>query len=184
MLGFAPENLKPDGSFHTLKVTLSTGDKLNLQARHGYFAPKHGESEQAAAKEAIESEVFSREEIHELPVELHTQFFKPSDTEAKLKVLASVDLKLLQFRKDEGRNRNDLTIVSALFDNNGNFVTGMEKVVHMRLLDATMARLKQAPPIKVTSNFDVKPGSYLIRLVVRDAEGKLMATENGAVEIP
>ena len=67
MLGFAPENLKPDGSFHTLKVTLSTGDKLNLQARHGYFAPKHGESEQAAAKEAIESEVFSREEIHELP---------------------------------------------------------------------------------------------------------------------
>jgi hypothetical protein len=29
----------------------------------------------------------------------------------------------------------------------------------------------------------VKPGSYLVRLVVRDAEGQLAAT-NGAVEIP
>jgi len=99
-------------------------------------------------------------------------------------VLASVDLKQLQFRKDEGRNRNDLTVVSALFDNNGNFVAGLEKIVHMRFLDTSMERIRQAPPIKVISSFDVKPGSYLIRLVVRDAEGHLMATENGAVEIP
>jgi VWFA-related protein len=184
MLGFAPENLKPDGSFHALKVKLNSAAKLNVQARHGYFAPKGRESEVAAEKEAIESAVYSREEIHELPVELHTQFFKPSDTEAKLKVLASVDLKQLQFRKDEGRNRNDLTVVSAVFDNNGNFVAGLQKTVQLRLFDSTMVRLKQAPPIKVTASFDVKPGSYLIRLVVRDAEGHLMSTENSAVEIP
>jgi len=30
----------------------------------------------------------------------------------------------------------------------------------------------------------VKPGSYLVRLVVRDGEGQLMSAENGAVEIP
>ena len=184
MLAFAPENLKPDGSFHALKVKVNGEAKLTVQARHGYFAPKGKESEVAAAKEEIDSAVFSREEIHELPVELHTQFFKPTDTEAKLKVLASVDLKSIMFRKDGGRNNNDLMVVSALFDNNGNFVSGLEKVVQMRLLDTTVERLKTAPPIKVTSSFDVKPGSYLIRLVVRDSEGHLMATENRAVEIP
>jgi VWFA-related protein len=184
LLGFAPENLKPDGTYHGLKVKLSSPGKLSLQARRGYFAPKGKESEEAADKEAISSEVFSREEIHELPVDLQTRFVKPSDTEAKLKVLASVDLKQLQFRKDEGRNRNDLTVVSAVFDNNGNFVTGLQKTVELRLLDATMERLKQAPPIEVTSDFDVKPGSYLVRLVVRDSEGHLMATENAAVQIP
>ena len=183
MLGFAPENLKPDGSFHALKVKLNSGENLSLQARHGYFAPKPL-SEGALAKEAIDSAVFSREEVHELPVELHTQFFKPSDTEAKLKVLASVDLKMLSFRKDAERNRNDLTVVSVLFDTNGNFVAGWQKIVQLRLRDETTERLKQAPPIKVMSSFDVKPGTYLIRLVVRDAEGHLMATENGAVEIP
>jgi VWFA-related protein len=184
MLGFAPENLKPDGTYHALKVKLSSQGKLSLQARRGYFAPKGKESEETADKEEIQSAVFSREEIHELPVVLNTQFFKPSDTEAKLKVLASVDLKQLQFRKDEGRNRNDLTVVSAVFDNNGNFVTGLQKTVQLRLLDATMERLQHAAPIKVTSDFDVKPGSYLVRLVVRDSEGHLMATENAAVQIP
>jgi hypothetical protein len=43
---------------------------------------------------------------------------------------------------------------------------------------------QQAPTIKVTSSFDVRPGSYLMRLVVRDAEGHLIATRNGAVQIP
>jgi VWFA-related protein len=184
MLGFAPQNLKPDGSFHPLKVKLNSPAKLSLQARHGYFAPKRAESQLTAAKEEIENAVYSREEVHELPVELHTQFFKVSDEQAKLKVLASVDLKQLRYRKDEGRNRNDLTLVSALFDNNGNFIAGLQTTVRMRFRDETLEQLKQRPPIRLTSPFDVKPGNYLIRLVVRDAEGQLMTTENSAVEIP
>jgi hypothetical protein len=36
----------------------------------------------------------------------------------------------------------------------------------------------------VKSSFDVKPGTYLVRMVVRDAEGELMAARNGAVTIP
>jgi hypothetical protein len=36
----------------------------------------------------------------------------------------------------------------------------------------------------VRTSLDVKPGSYMIRRVVRDDEGQLMAAENGAVEIP
>jgi len=184
MLGFEPDSLKPDGSFHAIRVTLSSREKFSLQARRGYYAPKKQESEEAVSKEAIDEAVFSRDEIHELPVELHTQFFKPSDTQATLKVLASVDLKQLAFRKDQDRNKNDLTIVSALFDTNGNFVSGVRKILEMRLLDTTMEKLKQTPPVKISSSFDVAPGSYLIRLVVRDSEGHLMATENGAVQIP
>ena len=34
------------------------------------------------------------------------------------------------------------------------------------------------------SGFDVKPGSYFVRIVVGDAEGQKMAALNGAVEIP
>jgi hypothetical protein len=36
----------------------------------------------------------------------------------------------------------------------------------------------------VKSSFDVKPGSYMVRLVVRDTEGQMMAAANGAVDIP
>jgi VWFA-related protein len=40
LLGFVPENLKPDGSYHPLKVKLYKHEDLTLQARSGYYAAK------------------------------------------------------------------------------------------------------------------------------------------------
>jgi hypothetical protein len=69
-----------------------------------------------------------------------------------------------------------------LFNRNGNFVQGTQKVVTMNLKDDTLQR-RLASGLTVKTSFDVKPGDYLIRLVVRDSEGQSMAAENGAVEI-
>jgi hypothetical protein len=182
VLAFAPQNLKLDGSFHSLKVTLKNPQKLALQARRGYYAPKNFANPDEQAKQEIEDATYSQEEMHNLPVKLQTQFFKASDEEAKLVVLAHVDVKRLHFRKVEGRNDNVLTCVSALFNRNGNFVQGIEKTVTMRLKDDTLEH-KFASGITLKTSFDVKPGSYLVRLVVRDAEGQMMSAENGTVEI-
>ena len=182
VLAFAPQNLKLDGSFHSLKVTLKNPQKLSLQARRGYYAPKNFANPEEQAKQEIEDEMFSQEELHNLPVNLHTQYFKASDQDAQLVVLAHVDVKRLHFRKVEGRNDNVLTCVSALFNRNGNFIQGTQKVVTMHWKDDTLEhRLNSGITLK--TSFDVKPGSYLVRLVVRDAEGQLMSAENGTVEI-
>jgi len=183
VLGFSPQNLKLDGSFHGLKVTLKSTEKLTLQARRGYYAPKHAVDASEEAKQEIEDALFSQEELHDLPVGLHTQFFKSSEADAKLTVLAHVDVRHLRFRKADGRNWNDLTMVSALFDRNGNYLQGKENTLEMRLKDATLEN-KLGSGITLKASFDVKPGSYLVRLVVRDKEGRLMSAENGAVEIP
>ncbi len=182
VLGFVPQNLKPDGSFHALKVKLNSSQKLSLQARRGYYAPKKFADADEQAKQEIEDEMFSQEELHNLPVTLHTQFFKASDQDAKLSVLAHVDVKQLHFRKAEGRNQNVLTCVSAVFNRNGNFLEGKQKIVTMHFKDDTLEH-KLASGITLKTNFDVKPGSYLVRLVVRDAEGQMMSAENGALEI-
>ncbi len=181
VLAFSPQNLKLNGRFHNLKVTLKTPEKYSIQARRGYFAPKQVNGPEQEAKQEIEDALFSQEELHDLPIDLHTQFFKPSDSEAKLTVLAHVDVKQLHFRKADGRNNSNLTIVAGIFDRNGNFVVGNEKVLQMRLKDETLAKMD--PGLSVKSNFDVKPGSYLVRLVVRDTEGQI-AAENGAIQIP
>jgi len=182
VLAFVPQNLKLDGSFHSLKVTVKSPQKLTLQARRGYYAPKNFANPEEQAKQEIEDEMFSQEELHNLPVKLHTQFFKASEDDAKLTVLAHVDVKLLRFRKVEGRNDNVLTCVSCLFNRDGNFIQATQKVVTMHWKDETLEH-KLASGITLKTSFDVKPGSYLVRLVVRDAEGQLMSAENGTVEI-
>jgi hypothetical protein len=62
-------------------------------------------------------------------------------------------------------------------------VTGLSKIVEMKLLDTTYSRLSRSG-FTVKTSFDVKPGTYLVRLVVRDAEGAQMAARNRAVVIP
>jgi VWFA-related protein len=182
VLAFVPQNLKLDGSYHSLKVTLKSQPKLSLQARRGYYAPKNFANPDEQAKQEIEDEMYSQEELHNLPVKLHTQFFKASDDDAKLIVLAQVDVRHLHFRKVEGRNNDVLTCVSALFNRNGNLVQGVQKVVTMNWKDDTLEH-KLNSGITLKTSFDVKPGSYLVRLVVRDAEGQLMSAENGTVDI-
>jgi hypothetical protein len=182
VLAFVPQNLKPDGNYHSLKVTVKSTSKLSVQARHGYYAPKTMSDPAQQAKQDIEEAVFSQEEMHNLPVKMHTQFFKATDEDAKLTVLAHVDVRLLHFRKLEGRNNDVLTCVSALFNRNGNLIQGIEKTVTMHLKDDTLAN-KLGSGITLKTSFDVKPGSYMVRVVVRDAEGQLMSAENGTVEI-
>jgi hypothetical protein len=182
VLGFSPLIMKPDGSFHRLKVSVVSRKDLSIQARRGYYALKHNNNAEEDAKADIHDAIFSREEMRDIPVDLETQFFKTDDTSAKLTVVARVDLRRLRFKKVDGRNHDDLSVVSVLFDRNGNYLTGMTKTVTMKLRDETLARLHSG--ITVKTSFDVKPGTYVIRLVVRDAEGQAMAAQNGAVEIP
>src|SRR5712664_1147259 len=183
LLGFSPQNLKIDGRFHTLKVALTSKEKFGIQARHGYFAPKTLSDPAEATKLEMQEALFSQEEIRDLPVELQTQFFKKDEAQARLAVLTHFDVKGIHFRKLLGRNNDELTIVTGIFDENGNFVTGLSKIVEMNLLDATYSRLSRSG-FTVKTSFDVKPGTYLVRMVVRDAVGAQMAARNGAVVIP
>jgi VWFA-related protein len=183
LLGFSPQNLKVDGRFHGLKVSLTSKQKYSIQARNGYYAPKTIPNPVEAAKQEIREAIFSQEELHDVPVDLQTQFFKKDATSARLSVLTHFDLKGIHFRKEEGRNADILTIATAIFDDNGNFVTGGEKTVQMKLLDTTYNRLSRSG-LTLKSSYDVKPGTYMVRLVVRDGEGSQMAARNGAVVIP
>jgi VWFA-related protein len=183
VLGFSPQNLKLDGSFHSLKVTLKAPEKVEIQARRGYFAPKHAADPAQQAKQEIEDAVFSQEEVHGLPVELHTQFFKSTDIDAKLTVLAHIDVRRLHLRKADGRNNDQLTVVSALFNGNGNLVQGTEKTITMHIKDETLEKRLNSG-ITLKTSFDVRPGSYFVRLVVRDSEAQQLSAENDAVRIP
>ncbi len=183
LLGFSPSDLKYDGSFHNLKVTLKNPLPGKMQARHGYYAPKRANDPNEAAKEDIREAVFSRDELQDIPVDLRLQFFKSSPTNARLSVISHIDLKSLHFRKDQDRSKDTLVVVAGLFDRNGNFVSGTQRTLDMALRDQTLNVLS-TNGINVPANFEVTPGNYTIRVVVRDAEGQMMAARNGAVQIP
>jgi VWFA-related protein len=183
LLAFVPSGIKNDGKFHSISVKILTKDHYAIQARRGFFAPKKGKTPAELVKQDIEDAVFSQEEQQGLPVQLHLQYFKVDEGNAKLAVLTHVDIKEMRFDHNDGRNWDDLTVVAALFDRNGNFVAAEEKTLEMRLKDATLDKLHQSG-VTLKTSFDVKPGGYLVRLVVRDSKAAQLASRNGVVEIP
>ena len=181
LLGFAPQNLKYDGRFHAINVAVD--GKYTVRARRGYYAPGRMQQAEEQAREEVREAVFSREEISDIPVEVRTQFFKPTDSSAQITVVARVDAQQLPYRKAEARNSDVLTVVTAVFDRDGNWVSGNEKTLALRLKDETIASRLTAG-MSLRSSFSVVPGLYQIRVVVRDSEGQLMAASNAAVDIP
>jgi len=183
VLAFSPRNLKYDGRFHRLKVTLVNPKGFTLQARHGYFAPKASEDAAARAKEEIEEAVYSQDDLRELPIDVHTQFYKVNDTDARLAVLTHLEMSSVHFRKDQDRNRNDVTFITVLFDRDGKYITGKEKKLLLRLRDGTLAKLTQSG-ITLKTEFDLKPGTYMVREIVRDSEAGQLSGMSRTVEIP
>ncbi len=183
VLAFSPANLRHDGKFHSVKVGLIDAPGLSAQARRGYFAPRELRDTKAQADEEIREAAFSPDELRELPVEVHTQFFKFNEREAQLSVLTHLDLRSLHFRKQDQRNWDDIRVLAIVFDRDGHLVADVEKVVELRLRDTTLERLL-ASGITAKSSFKVAPGTYLVRVVVRDSEGRQLSAMNQRVEIP
>jgi hypothetical protein len=185
ILGFSPHDLAPDGKFHALRIKLTDpADKsYSIQARKGYYAPKEGEGlPQAAAKE-IENAIFSRDDVRDLPVELRTEVKKSEGSDGKLTISADIDLKLLHYRKADGRNCQELTAVVAIFDRDGNFVAGKQQTLTLKLRDQTMESLAQQRPETLQTFFALSPGNYLVRLVVRSSEDQGITEMSTQVDV-
>ncbi len=206
ILAFAPTDVKADGKFHPLKVTLSEKHKgVSLQARRGYFALKEGEAAveepphletrpltatqsvpvtDAAAheRERIRQAVISKTDSQDLPIELRTEISQAADND-ELAVFAHLDTKTLHFHKAGEHNQNRVTFVSVIFDGSGKYVTGQERQAQVDLPDDDLPKLL-ATGMDVKIVFQLKPGTYTIREVVTDSEEHHMTTMSKNVKIP
>jgi VWFA-related protein len=183
LLGFSPQNLKYNGKYHKLKVELVDSHHYSVQARQGYYAPNRAVSASQRAKEEIEQAVFSQDELHELPVEVQTQFFKLNELNAKLSVTARVDLRSIHFRREGDRNLDELKLVFAVFDRDGKLVVATQKNLELRLRDASLTRFLRSG-LSIKTSFDVNAGTYLLRVVVHEAESAQFSALSRTVEIP
>ena len=180
---FSPPNLKFNGAFHNLKVRLTNGRGLSVQARRGYFEPRKGTTPEEEARDRIREAVLSQDEIRQLPLEVHTQFSKTGAEAALMTVIARLDIHTLQFQKEAELEDKHLTFVFALFDQDGKFLAGEQKDVTMELKDSTLTDPRKSE-ISIESHFPVKMGTCTVRVVVRHSEGGEMAALSEVLEIP
>jgi hypothetical protein len=183
VLGFSPGNIKFDGKFHTLNVKLVNPAQLTVQARRGYFASNTTEDAVTTGKEEMESALFSREDLTGLPVQISAKFVKVNQQTAKVSVTVDTDMHSVRFRREGSRNLDDLTVMVALFDADGNYVTGKNQVINLRLSDAELTQVRGAGG-EALAELDVKPGNYVVRAVLRESASQHLGAASQRIEIP
>jgi VWFA-related protein len=183
LLGYSPENPKIDGKYHLIKVVLTGKKKYDVEARHGYYAPKKANGPEEQANQEIQDAMYSQGEIGDVPLEIRTQFKKTEDGGAQLTVISHVGASEMPFRETKGHHADKLTVSTVIFDENGEYVSGEQKLLNLELPEETYEKVRRYG-LQITSNFALKPGRYTVRQVVREQEGAEMAAKNGEVVIP
>jgi hypothetical protein len=196
ILGFVPADVKPDGKFHAIKVTLTEKDKgFSIQARRGYFAPTNDaprvldvkDEEPANAESPLEEQLremtTSKKEVAQLPVTLAA---KPSEGDGAthhLSVSTHLDTKSLHFQKEAGRNTNTVVFVFAVFDQKDNLLDAQLRRAKVNVPDAQLPALLTAG-LDLSLTFQLKPGTYRVREVVSESEDHQMTAFSRTVTIP
>jgi len=181
-LAFDPTDMKFDGKFHDLKVELAEKHAgFSIEARRGYFAPR-SEAEAAASvepggpvdpdaqvKEQIREAVYSKTDVQQLPVTMDVKVFSTKTEDRELVLSGRLDTRALRLRKDGQRNLNNVTFVSAIFDQKDNLVQLQRGQAKLDAPDAQLLQVLSAG-LKMDSTFELKPGTYRVREVVTDSE--------------
>lgn len=174
VLTFSPSELKTDGAFHALKVTLSHGRGLAVQARKGYFAPKGQESPEELAKEDMREAMYSPYPIQGLPLTVQTEAGKAGAQNEEIAVQAQLGIGTLPFQKQGDRSVDNVEFAVGLFDPDGKYVTGRQFTYALALQDDTLAEMEKSG-LSLKTNVSAKAGAYTLRVVVRDSQGGQLA---------
>jgi len=179
VLGFSPDASKPDaskmdGSFHRLKVRLQNVKGDRVEARNGYYATPEARSLDNLAADEIEDAVFARNLRHDMPVVLQDGYSKQNGSNsATINIVAKVGISGLHLQKQGDHSGDTFRAVAAVFDASGAYVAGSAHTVTLKLTKQNLAEILAQPDPGITLRwaFPVQTGSYLMRLVIREASG-------------
>jgi VWFA-related protein len=179
LLGFAPDNTQ-DGRYHKVQVRVNPASHYNVQARPGYFAPDANKGKPGQVRK-LDQAVLASDTRNDIPVRL-TMVTDQVTRAPAVWAVAHVDVAKLEFRRVDDRRVQDLTIVAALFDGQGNFVLGKEGGISFSLKAGSFTSLSKEG-VNCTLTLLAPPGTYRLRTVVTDAASGRMVTSNESVEL-
>ncbi len=173
LLGFTPAE---DGKYHKLKVELKNKSHDFVQVRPGYFAPTKTTIDQPGPIEKMDSLMSGTDEKTELPATISEKLGTTNAGGPQLTIQAHVDIQKLSFDQQKDRHVQKLTFIAALFDQQGNFVTGKQADMELALKSESLDRFSKTG-INGVMQLEVSPGTYRLRMIVQESlHGALSAT--------
>jgi VWFA-related protein len=173
-----------DGKFHSLKIkfTAKRHDR-ELEFRPEYLSRKDNDAgTRLAARQPFDAAVFSNETLSGIPAAVSLAGGTPKDGAIPVSIGITVDVNRVPFVTSHGRHVQQIAILMALLDSNGNFVTGKESILDLALTGERLASLEKTG-LKTAATLTAPAGIYQVRTIVREAVKGQLAASTEAVQL-
>jgi VWFA-related protein len=195
VLAYEPVNAKRDGKFRKIEVRLRGRSGLRVRTRAGYFAPDEKKLAQAAEAAASEPPVARRDRelaqglvalfpLTGIPVRMVVDYIDLPPDGPRALIKAHVDVRGVAFEKTEHGHVAELDVAGAVFDERGERVSEITGETSRLNLPLENAQVLREQGLLYEKAMALAPGTYQVRLAVREGRASLLGSASEWVEIP
>jgi VWFA-related protein len=186
LLGYNPTNTQRDGRFRKIQVKVPGAKGYQVRARKGYYAPLEGKNalqrKPAGTDPDIQSALDSPFDATEIPIRMSAYVFDETILgKANVVIVADAGVRDFAFHEEGGRFVDSLEfLLVAAHRETGEFFRYDQKV-DMKLLPATRQKLDW---YTISREFELAPGGYQAKIVMRDKNSGRIGTLVHEFEVP
>jgi VWFA-related protein len=187
LLGYVPRNTKRDGKFRKLQVSVNRPG-ADVRARRGYYAPGAEDKRQAEGGKALDQRVRAGLDSplvsSGIPLRMASYVVGNGESGTSTAVLvADVGVGPVSFETRGDRRVGALDTYVVITPRDGGENRRLEKRVDLALPADLLERLKREG-LPLLRDFELPPGTYQARLLVRDTRGAALGTVRHTFTVP
>jgi VWFA-related protein len=184
MIGYYTKNVAKDGRFRRVKISVANGLSADLAYRAGYYGDKEFSKFTTADKERQLAEALKLDDpITDIPMAMEVNYFQLNRNEYYVPVSVRMPGSELTRPKPGGTARVEIDMIGEVKDTYGVTIRNMRDTI-ATTLDAAKAAGVAKRPIQDETGFTLLPGSYVIKVLVRDATTGHIGTLEKSFTVP
>ncbi len=180
-IGYHSSNLARDGKYRKLTIRVDRPG-IKLEYRPGYYAPadfRH--SGKQDREQQLEDELASDLPATDMAVYLDAMYFRLNDNRYYVPVSLLVPGSQIPFVKGGDKDKATLDIIGVVVDEVRRPIGRARQTVKLNLDQSLNARQKN---IQYTTSFDLPPGKYTLKFVVRENQTGRMGSFVAEITLP
>ena len=180
-IGFHSSNPARDGKYRRLTVKVNRPG-IKLEFRPGYYAPadfRHSGKEDR--EQELEDQLASDLPATDMAVYLDAMYFRLDESRFYVPVSLVVPGSQIPFVKGGDKDKATLDIIGEVIDEVKRPIGHARETVKLNLDPALQARQKN---IQYTTSFDLPPGKYHLKFVVRENQTGRMGSFDAEITLP
>ncbi len=183
VLGYFSSNSKEDGKYRKIRVEL-VKPGLKIEHRPGYFAAKaFGQLTQQEKDLQMSQAMTVDRPFVDVPLILEADYFRKDNDTTLVPISIELDGDGLKFEEKGANREGKFEFVAQATDSKGKISSVARDIVQLKLPAEKYERIK-AGGIFYSTGFQLRPGPYTLKFLVRDnVTGKLGSFEQ-PIEVP